>query len=87
MADDITTTLLLAVAGPLTATIIGTLIIGSIASFVSMRNQDRRARFELRHELVTAMPTGRAVHRELDLRRVDAAATTPSPCYGRRRRG
>jgi hypothetical protein len=47
--------LLLVTVGPLSATIVGTLIIGLFVNWITRRAQDRRTSYELRLELVTQM--------------------------------
>ncbi len=47
--------LLLAIAGPLTAAVVGTLVIGSFLAWAARRQQERRTRYDLRHELISEM--------------------------------
>jgi len=47
--------ILVALVGPLTATIVGTLIIGLFVAWITRRAQDRRARYELRRQLISEM--------------------------------
>jgi hypothetical protein len=55
MNDTLPERLLVAVAGPVTAAIIGTLLIGLLVSWITRRATDRRTRYEIRHELITQM--------------------------------
>jgi hypothetical protein len=47
--------IILAMIGPLTAAIFGTLIIGLFVGWITRRTQDRRASYELRRELISQM--------------------------------
>lgn len=55
MSSDFFDRLVLQIAGPVVAALLGTLIIGLFVGWVTRRSQDRRARYELRHELVSQM--------------------------------
>ena len=55
MNDELFEKILVAVVGPLTAAIVGTLIIGLFVAWITRRAQDRRARYELRRQLISEM--------------------------------
>jgi hypothetical protein len=55
LTDPLLEKILVASVGPLTAAIVGTLIIGLFVAWITRRAQDRRARFELRCQLVSEM--------------------------------
>jgi hypothetical protein len=55
MNDTLFERILIAAVGPITAAVVGTLIIGLFVAGITQRAQDRRARYELRRELITQM--------------------------------
>lgn len=57
MDGDIWRQVALRSVSPAVAAVIGTLLFGSVAAWITRRAQDRRAAYELRHELVRDMTT------------------------------
>jgi hypothetical protein len=55
MTPEFAERLILAISGPLAATVFGTVVIGSFVTWTARRLQNRRANFQLRHELATQM--------------------------------
>ena len=55
MSETLLEKILVAMAGPLTAAIVGTLIIGLFVAWIARRAQYRRERYELRRELIGEM--------------------------------
>jgi hypothetical protein len=55
MTETLLEKVFIATVGPLTAAIVGTLIIGLFVAWITRRAQDRRGRYELRREILSEM--------------------------------